>query len=361
MRILIDIGHPAHVHLFKNLSKELEMRGHNVFFSIRNIPIVKRLMDIYGIKYYDLGNKRDSLIGKAITILKQDYKLYRFVKYNKIDIGISSGICLPHISKITNMRSFTFDDDDDNVEPFVVKYGHPYSDIVFTPDVIHRKTKNALYYAGLHELAYFHPNRFQPDDKILDEVGISKGDTYFILRFNAFKAHHDIGIQGLSIEDKRRLIAMLEKKGRVFITTERNIDEEFIKHQIRISPEKIHSLLFYATMLIGDSQTMTSEAAVLGVPSIRCNSFAGRISYLEEEEQKYHLTFGFKPTQSSEMFDKIEELLSMSNLKDEFQARRQKLLADKIDVTAFYVWFIENYPESKHVMMENPECQYKFK
>ena len=58
-------------------------------------------------------------------------------------------------------------------------------------------------------------------------------------------------------------------------------------------------------MFIGDSQTMTSEAAVLGTPAIRCNSFVNRISYLEEEENTYELTFGFKPEDSLKMFEHI--------------------------------------------------------
>jgi hypothetical protein len=30
------------------------------------------------------------------------------------------------------------------------------------------------------------------------------------------------------------------------------------------------------------------------------------------------------------------------------------MLDDKIDVTAFYVWFIENYPQSVKMRKENP-------
>jgi len=114
-------------------------------------------------------------------------------------------------------------------------------------------------------------------------------------------------------------------------------------------------------MLIGDSQTMTSEAAVLGTPAIRMNSFVGRISYLEEEEHRYGLTYGFKPDQFDQMVLKIEELLKMPNLKQEWQKRRQKMLSEKIDVTAFMVWFVENYPDSVNIMKENPDYQRQFK
>ena len=214
------------------------------------------------------------------------------------------------------------------------------------------------YDTAYHELAYLHPNHFTPNTSVLDEAGVKYEilidgtvkalEPYFILRFNAFKAHHDVGVVGLTIENKRRLVNMLSKIGKVFITTERNIDEEFLPYQLKVSPEKAHSLMYYATMLIGDSQTMTSEAAILGTPAIRCNTFVGRIHYLEEEEHKYGLTFGFRPEQSDAMFSKIDELLSKgtANLKAEWTTRRQKLLDEKIDYTAFLTWFIENYPSS---------------
>ena len=150
----------------------------------------------------------------------------------------------------------------------------------------------------------------------------------------------------MSIEDKRRLIKVLESHGRVIITTERNIDDEFLPYKMSISQEQIHNLLYYATMLIGDSQTMTSEAALLGTPAIKCNSFAGRLAVPNEIEQRYGLCYSFLPEQVESFFDKIEELLSMPDLKEEWHRRNSRLLVDKIDVTAFLTWFVEGYPQS---------------
>ncbi|MBK7853743.1 MAG: hypothetical protein IPJ79_01455 [Bacteroidetes bacterium] len=66
--------------------------------------------------------------------------------------------------------------------------------------------------------------------------------------------------------------------------------------------------MYFAHMYIGDSQTMAAEAAVLGTPSIRYNDFVGEISYLEELEHLYQLTFGFKTNNRQGMIDKITEL-----------------------------------------------------
>ncbi len=98
-------------------------------------------------------------------------------------------------------------------------------------------------------------------------------------------------------------------------------------------------------MLIGDSQTMAAEAAVLGTPSIRCNSFVGKLAYLEELEHKYGLTFGFRPEDEDKMYEKIKELLKKSCLKKEWKKKRQRLLADKINLTDWMISFIENTNE----------------
>jgi uncharacterized protein len=363
MRIIVDICHPAHVHLYKNLIRILQQKGHFVLVTVKDIKSARTLMDNLGIQYICIGHKSDGLISKAVNQIKYDTIIAKLVRENNIDIGIGTSISLTHVSFFTRLTSFFFEDDDSAVVPFSKIVAHPFATFIVSPDVLsYERNKNKhITYAGYHELAYLHPNRFTPDPTVLHEAGLKEGEPYFILRFNAFKAHHDIGVKGLSIENKRKLINLLLKKGKVFITTERDIDQEFEEFRFRISPEKAHSFLYYATMLIGDSQTMTSEAAVLGTPAIRSNSFVGKISYLEEEEHKYELTYGFLPEQTERMFAKIDELLSMPDLKAEWQRRRLKMLEDKIDVTAFFIWLIENYPKSYEIIKNNPQYQYTFR
>lgn len=361
MNILIDINHPAHVHLLRNVYFLLSEHGNKVLVVVKEITSAMKLLDLFGIPYVNIGKKDDALGKKGLDQLAYDWKLLKIVRNNHIDLGVGSSINLPHVSKLTRMKSIVLDDDDDEVEPLFVKFGHPFADAILSPVDTPRKSKKTIYVHAYHELSYLHPNRFSPDPSVLADAGVTEGEPYFVLRFNAFKAHHDVGVVGLTIENKRRLVEMLSKKGKVFITTERNIDDEFKPYQLKVSPEKAHSLMYYATMLVGDSQTMTSEAAVLGTPAIRCNTFVGRIHYLEEEEHKYGLTYGFLPEQSEAMFEKIEELLSMPNLKEEWQLRRQKMLSEKIDYAQFLTWFIENYPESQKIMRENPEYQFRFK
>ncbi|MFC2110897.1 DUF354 domain-containing protein [Bacteroidota bacterium] len=363
MNILIDIGHPGHVHLLRNVYHQLIKNGHHIWVTVKDIPIAKTLLDKYNIVYIDIGKKRDSLIGKAISQLHYNLKVLQIVRNNGIEIGVGTSITLAHISKLSKMKSILLDDDDDEVQPLFVNYAHPFANTLLSPISLkgHRKKKGTIFYPGFHELAYLHPNRFIPDSDVLNEVGLKLGDVFFIMRFNVFKAHHDSGISGMSLQQKLKLIELLEPYGRIFITTEREIEPELKKYQIPVSPEKAHSLIFFATMFLGDSQTMTSEAAVLGTPAIRMNSFVGRIAYLEEEEHKYGLTYGFKPEQFEELVTKVNQLLKMPNLKEEWEFRRQKLLSDKIDVSSFFVWFIENYPNSITQIQNTLEFWNKFK
>jgi len=108
----------------------------------------------------------------------------------------------------------------------------------------------------------------------------------------------------------------------------------------------MHDLLCFATLLYGESATMASECAVLGTHAIFCD-FAGR-GYTDEEERMYDLVYNFKLDELSQekSIEKAVELLQDPDLKEKGQKKREHLLIDKIDVSAFMVWFIENYPES---------------
>ena len=320
-------------------------------------------MKLYGIDFIELGDKKDSMLGKLQRQFRYNYDVLKIVRNEKIKYGMGTSITIPHVSKMSSMKSIVFDDDDDKVQPFFTYFAHPFTDALLSPEALRgtRRKKDTIYYAGYHELAYLHPNKFTPDPQVLEDAGIKPGEKFFIMRFNSFKAHHDIGVKGLSMENKRTLIKELSKHGKILITTEREMDEEFKQYKISVPQDKIHSLIYYSTMLIGDSQTMTSEAAVLGTPALRCNTFAGRIAYLEEEEKEYKLTFGFLPENFEQMFSLMKELLNTSNLKEEWSKRRQKLLSEKIDVTAFMLWFVENFPESKTIMKKDPGFQYNFR
>jgi uncharacterized protein len=354
LKILIDISHPAHVHLFRNLITKLKSNGHYVFVTAKSIPIVEQLLNAYNISFLNLGKKSDNIFRKGIDQIFYNKKIYKIVKRNNIELSIGTSISIAQVSRITKMKSLILDDDDDEVEPLFVKFGHRFSNTILSPDCINRKTNKNIPYKGYHELAYLHPSVFKPDPEVLQEVGLKKNEKFFILRFVAFKGHHDLNAKGFDLNQKKQLINLLLKYGKIFITSEREIESSLNKYRLSVSPEKIHSLLFYANAFFGDSQTMTSEAAILGTPALKYNTFAGKLSVPNELEEKYRLCYSYQPDQFDNFINKAKELLEIPTLKQEWEHRCQKMLQDKIDISAFLLWFVENYPISFQILKNNP-------
>jgi hypothetical protein len=195
-----------------------------------------------------------------------------------------------------------------------------------------------------------------PNQSTLSELQLVENEPYSIIRFVSWGANHDFGQSGIADDSKIELVKKLTKKLRVLISSEGKMPTELNKYKIQISPEKIHDVLAFATIYIGEGATMASENAMLGTPAIYVNSLtAGTI----EAQQKYGLLYSYRNYHG--VLYKVEELLSNPNLKQEFIQKRDRMLMDQIDVTAFMFWFVENYPESFRIMKENPEYQERFK
>ena len=77
-----------------------------------------------------------------------------------------------------------------------------------------------------------------------------------------------------------------------------------------------------------------------------------------ELEEKYGLLYSF--TDEKAGLQKAEEILQNSTNKAVWKIRREQLLKDKMDVSAFMVWFIEHYPRSFTAVKENPEILSTF-
>ena len=170
-----------------------------------------------------------------------------------------------------------------------------HADTILCPEVCRttKFDKKSIKYQSYHELAYLHPNHFKPNLKKATSY-IDNKNPYFIIRFAKLFAHHDDGIQGINSEVAAELINILKPHGNIYITSERTLEAKFEKYRISIPAKDIHHVMAHAKFYIGDSQTMAAESGVLGIPFIRFNDFVGRISYLEELENKYKLGFGIK-------------------------------------------------------------------
>lgn len=332
MNVLIDINHPAHVHFFKNLYWKLKKEGHEVTVVASKKEINFELLENYNIPFINIGTYGKTLISKLFKLIWLDLKMVLILLRHRPNYvlgvvtirGAHAGFLFPK----TKVLVFT---DTEHAKEQIALY-KPFADKIFTPDCFTLDLgKKQVRYKGYHELAYTHPKYFEPDPKILREFGVTPKDTFFILRFVSWEATHDVGEKGFTEKTKEKLIKMLEREGRVFITSEAELPSKYEKYKINVSPEKIHHLMYYAKMYIGEGGTMASEAACLGTPAILVNSLTA--GTFEELENKYKLLV--RTTKGDEIIEIVKKWLNQKNLKKEFQSRRRKLLEDKIDVTVF--------------------------
>lgn len=346
MKILIGMGHPAHVHFFKNVIWNLENRGHEVKIVVRDREIALNLLDSYGFEYSLFGQYRTNLVQKVLEIPKNDYIFYKIARDFKPDVltGILN-YTSSHIGKLIGKPSIIFTDTEN--AKLANKLVCPFADVVCTPscyggDFGSKHTK----YNGYHELSYLHPDNYTPNPQILDDLGLDKNEKYIILRLVSWNAVHDIGDQGF--KNLKETINSLEEYGRILITSESKLIPEFEKYKISAPPDKIHDLLNYAELYIGESATMASESAVLGTPSIYVST--SRRGYTDELEKKYELMYNFIESQQREerALEKGIELLGDKKTNKTWAKRRERMLRDKIDVAEFATELIESYAQKSN-------------
>jgi hypothetical protein len=360
MKIFIDIGHPAHVHYFRNFIKIMEGKGYEFIISARDKEVGHQLLKSYGIEYYNRGAGGVGLLSKLFYFIEGDYKIYKLIKQHNPQVLMSfASPYLAQVSKFTGLPHIVFDDTENNV--WNHRFYSPFSKTILTPSVFQKDFgAKQIRFNSYMELCYLHPDYFTPDISVLEELGVHANERYVIMRFVAWNATHDLGHNGISYQNKLRAIKEFKKYAKIFISSESKLPADLEPLKTNIAPHRMHDALAFSSLLFGESATMASESAVLGTPAIYIDD-VGR-GYTDEEEQKYGLVFNYTESEDDQLkaIDKGIEILKNLNIKQQLQVNRARMLADKIDLTAFIVWFIENYPESFEIIRENPEYQNKF-
>jgi hypothetical protein len=368
------------------VAKNLIEDGNKVLFVIKSKDILETLLQNAGLPYVNINQHahRGSKLGILWDMFVREWRIIKLCRKHKINLITGSTPETAHVSWLLRIHGVNTGEDDAAVISMFIKIAKLFIDGYVAPDPcemgpVEPKT---THYPGYHELAYLHPNHFTPDPKIIEAYGIDTSKPYFVIRFASLNAHHDSGIKGINTEIAQRLVDILKPHGRIYITSERPLEPQFEEYRIKINPLDMHHVMAFASLYIGDSQTMAAESGVLGVPFVRFNDFVGRIGYLRELEDKYELGYGVHATMLSahsdirkndgtvqpsgveELYKRVEALVAMPSAerKATFAARREKMLSDKIDCAKFLTWFIENWPSSvEQVRKADKDFWEKFK
>jgi predicted glycosyltransferase len=270
-------------------------------------------------------------------MVARDWSVYRLHRKEQFTHAFGTSVSIAHLSAVSQVKSYNFCEDDDRVIPLQAQLIYPFTTKIIVPDCLKYtkwKTKR-IAVPSYHELAYLHPAHFKPNREIVKSYRIVPG-KYVIIRLSALKAHHDIGKKGIS----GKLLGEIKS----LLSSERYkiIESHELKKKYQIRPWDIHHVLAHAKMIISDSQTMAAEAMVLGVPSVRINSFVGKISYTEELENVYGLGFGFDPFAEEAIRFRIKELLLIRTTERAWSEKRENMLRRKIDLSR---WMVEFFKE----------------
>jgi uncharacterized protein len=360
MNILFVSGHPAQVHNFKHVKFELERKGHRVYWLATDKDISKQLLEVYNIEYTLLKKPGKGIISKIFTFISNTAFSIKYLNDKKINIVVSRVSPYLAISSFFR-RVYHITLSDTETAGYYDWFFCKFSSVLLT-SISFKKTlrSDQIRFNGNIELFYLHPNRFIPCNNVENILDITPDDPYVVMRFVNWAAYHDRGSSGIFDENKIKAAEMFSRYARVFISSEDELPPQLEIYKIKIPHEKIHHVLSRAKLFFGESATMASECAVLGTTAIYLDKIGRGYT---DEEGKYGLVYNYKESASDQKraIQKAIELLKDPSLKVKTRKQHSAFLKNKIDMTAFMVWFIENYPESLKIMRENPEYQYNFR
>lgn len=337
MRVLIDLSHPAHAHFFRHPIAILRSQGHEVLITSRKKDVTLLLLEKMGLKHYPLSSASYGKIGLLTELFKRNFSLGRICRSFRPDVMAAiGGIFIAQVGALMRIPSLVFYDTENAKLQNMVTY--PFASLVVVPRCYEGPVpKHTIRYPGYHELSYLHPNRFSARREIALANGLDACRDTFLIRIVAWKANHDIGERGWRSDLLDAVIAHLAPLGKVIISTERSLPERFRPFVFRGDPLQMHHLIANCRLYVGESATMASECAILGVPAIYVAQ-TGR-GYTTEQERRYGLVKNIDTMDIRGVEAAIDGMLSVS--QETWSQRHRALIDETIDVAPYAVELIQ--------------------
>lgn len=337
MRSIFIINTPADVHTWKNLIHRMNISDNQVIILARNYGCTKWLLDKYGFKYKSFQPIKSKYM-KFLEVFSHAFYCVKAAHEFHPDAIFGFGVDAAFSAAILRKPCIVFTDTEPlPLQHFLTKI---FATMIVTPSCFLRNLGDKqVRISSFKELAYLHPDYFQPDPSIYDELGINKENKFVILRFNAFDAFHDTNRKGFSRSDKHKLVQELGKHAKVFISAEGTIPPELQDYKVQIPYERIHHAIYYSQLLVCDTGTMATEAAVLGTPAVVCLSNAHEFGNFIELEQKYGLIYCFQEPEGA--IRMALDLIQREDLKKAWLEKRSELYKTKVNATKAIIDLIE--------------------
>lgn len=340
MHITVDITHPAHVHMFKHAIRIWKRRGDSICILARDKDMTLDLLAHENLPYKVLTKTRDGAMGLAAELIQHSYGVWQAIRTHQSDIVIAvAGPFIVYPARLSRIPSLVFYDTEHARLSNLIAY--PLATRIYVPRAYQGEVKDKFErYAGYQELAYLHPNHFTPDASKLQIENLQVGEPFTFIRLVAWESHHDWGDYGIT--DIYEVVRTLEQYGRVIISSEKPLPDDLKQYQMKGTPNDVHHLLAHARLLFGESATMASEAAQLGIPSIFLST--SHRGYTDELENRYQLVYNFNDTQAKQYLALHKAVDILVNYSPQvYQERHRKMLAEQIDVTQFIIEQVDQF------------------
>jgi uncharacterized protein len=342
MNVIVEVGHPAHVHMFRHTIREFEAHGHRVCVCSWDKDVTQMLLDAFGLEHHVIGQGRLSN-RRCVVQLGFDAmrRLWLIAEEFHPDVFLSrispvSGA----VSRLLRRPHIAFGDTD--VTHLTNLLGARLADVIVTPRCFRSDFgEKHIRVDSYKEMAYLHPKRFRPDASALASERLSVGERFAVVRFIGWGAVHDRKQSGFSTLGKLRLVQELSLHGRVLVSSEIALPSEFDRYLYRGPVHLIHHFLFFASLCVTEGGTMASESAVLGTPSICFNSL--RTGVQAELQERYGLVINLHhPSDEDTGIREAARLLSDNAARrSQWRARAAELIQDKVDLTQVLVDTVE--------------------
>lgn len=345
MKFLIDINHPAHVHFFRHPILILKERGHSIVVTSRRKEMAVPLLDELGIEHDILSTLGGGgLFALGYELAQRDISLYRAAKRHCPDaMAAIGGTFIAHVGFLSRIPSLVFYDTENARLQNAITY--PLASRVIVPRCYQSWVPgNHLRYDGYHELSYLHPARFTPSLAFALQNGLDPARDNFFIRTVSWQANHDIGEKGWSEKLLSMLVDFLAPLGKLHISSETPLPPKFSAHAYSGKVSNVHHVMAHCRIFIGESATMASESAVLGIPAIYAAA-TGR-GYTDEEESRYGLVVNIRELDWPILQSAIETMLAKP--VEHWHRQRAQLLAETIDVAAFVADTLEQAGQVRH-------------
>lgn len=339
MRVMISVDHPAWAHQFHSMLEKMRARGDEILVLAIDKDGAPGLLARYGIPYElcARGTGRN-IVEKGFLFLRLCVNHTRHALRFKPDVLIGRAspmmavaawvACKPHLLY-----------EDTEVSRFSLNICKRLSTKILTPrtfltDLGPRQQRVDTY----KELFYLHPGVFTPDRQVLRDAGFDPDEPYVLVRFVAWNASHDVGKHGLTDAEQLALVKRLEAAGvRVWVSSEKPLSRELEPYRLATPFHLAHHVLAFARLVYSEGATMASEAAVLGVHALYVNVI--KSGSTREQSERFQLLYNYNdgPQRYELATQKALELLADPGLAALGQQKREKLLAEKVDINDFYI------------------------